>query len=113
MDYIQQYLLRRLDREANMTTVKADRTDKKDKRKAFVSAQTVTGQVQNAAPVGGPIPVASAVGVPSPSPGKDDVKACAYSTASEHALEGCKIFRSLPMTEAKGHLWTLICASGV
>jgi hypothetical protein len=101
IDYIQQYLLRRLDREANMPTVKSDRMEKKDKRKTFVSAQTVTGQVKNAAPVGGQIPVASAVGVPSPLTDKGNVKACAYCRASEHTLEGCKIFKTLPMTEAK------------
>jgi hypothetical protein len=101
MDYIQQYLLRRLNRDADLRAGKRDTPDKKDKRKTFVSAQAVTGQVRNAAPVGGPIPVASAVGVPPPAATRRDTTACVYCTAADHALEDCKAFKVLPVAEAK------------
>jgi hypothetical protein len=98
MDYMQRYLLRRLNRDADM---KGINPDKKDKRKTFVTTQTSTGQVKNAAPVGGPIPTASAVGVPPPPLADGDAAACAYCRAANHKLEDCKIFKALPAVEAK------------
>jgi hypothetical protein len=101
MDYIQQYLLRRLNRDADLRASKQDGQDKKDKRKTFVSAQAVTGQVRNAAPVGGPIPVTSTVGVPPPATKEKDAVACVYCQVAGHDLEDCNAFKALPVAEAK------------